>query len=76
MNIGSLKDESEEKKMTTSKGLSVTILKQTHSAKSGCLTYEADVTRMLNVNTRDTYDNYDMYTLTCFYVCATCTNDV
>ena len=51
MNIGSLKGESEEKKMTTSKGLSVTISKQTRSVKSGCLTDEADVTRMPNVNT-------------------------
>ena len=51
MNIKSLKGESEEKKMTTSKGLSVTISKQTHSVKSGCLTDEADVTRMPNVNT-------------------------
>ena len=43
--------------MTTPKGLSVTILKQTQSGKSGCLTDEADVS--LTPNTGDTY--YYMY---------------
>ena len=60
--------------MTTPKRLSGTISKQTHSGKSGCLTDEADVSRMPIVNTGDTYHNYEMHTLTSFYVQTT--NDV
>ena len=57
--------------MTTLKGLSGTILKQIHSGKSGRrLTDEADVSQTPNVNTGDTY-NYEMQTLTSFYVRAT-----
>ena len=40
--------------MTTPKGLSVTILKQTHSGKSGCLTNEADVS-LTPISTRSVY---------------------
>ena len=52
----------------------MTISKQTHSGKSGCLTDETGLSRTPNVNTEDTYYNYDMHTLTSFYVRAT--NDV
>ena len=60
--------------MTTLKRLSGTISKQIHSGKSGRLTDEADVSHTPNVNTGDTYYNYEMRTLTSFYVRAT--NDV
>ena len=71
MNIGSLADESGYKRMTTPKG---TILKQTHSGKRRCKKDEADALRTPNVNTGNTYCNYEMHTLTFFYIRAT--NDV
>ena len=55
MNIGSLADESGYRRMITPKGLLVTISKQTHSGKSGCLTDEAGVSRTPNENTGATY---------------------
>ena len=48
----------------------MTISKQTHSGKSGCLTDETGLSRTPNVNTEDTYHKYEMHTLTSFYVCA------
>ena len=57
--------------MTTPKGLSGTISRQTDSGKIRCLTYEVDVSRMLNVNTGDTYLNYKMHTFTTMSVILT-----
>ena len=50
--------------MTNLKRLSGTVSKQMHSGKSGCLKDEAYVSRTPNVNTGDTYYNYEMHTLT------------
>ena len=60
--------------MTTLKGLSGTNSKQKDSGKIGCLTDEAEASRAPDVNTGDTFYNYEMHTFTTFYVRAT--NDV
>ena len=59
--------------MTTSRRLSGTISKQMHSGKSECFTDETSVhvSCMPNVNIGDTYYNYEMHSLTSFYVRAT-----
>ena len=49
----------------------MTISKQTYRGKSECLTDEADLSCTPYVNTGDTYYNYEMHTLTFFYVRAT-----
>ena len=71
MDIRCLADEKGYRRMTTPKGLLGTISKQMHSEKSGCWTNKAYVSRTPNVHTWDTYDNYEMHTLTFFYVRAT-----
>ena len=60
--------------MTIPKGLSEKISKEDASGKIGCLTDEADVSRMPHINIWDTYYNDEMHTLTSFYLHAT--NDV
>ena len=62
--------------MTTLKGISGTNSKQKDSGKIGCLTDEADASRMPDVSTGDTLNFYnnEMHTFTTFYVRAT--NDV
>ena len=60
--------------MTLRRGYRGQFSKQTHSGKIGCLKDEAGVSRTPNVNTGDTYYNYEMHTLTSLYVRAT--NDV
>ena len=60
--------------MRTPRGLSGTISKHKDCGKIGCLTDEADVSSTPDVNTGDTFYNYEIHTFTIFYVRAT--NDV
>ena len=58
--------------MTIPKGSSGKISKQVRSGKSGCRTDKMMYTLCSpNVNTGDTYYNYEMHSLTSFYVRGT-----